>query len=418
MSKKKSATTTVDGSGFDSLTLALEDWFGTALADLPEAIGDRVKREFNPMPWDGISAEGRRSVALQIDYQTDPSTEPERQFWWDFHIRKDEVKAQIARWESAATSTTEDLALKETRVADLHQQLARMEAQERQSRWTYDPTLPQSTARANEPATSGSALDYLAYPKALGALRKKLGATPEELAAWVWDGPKDGGIAAYVNANELHPPPRFHYGLGNSNGIGDDFDYLSPLMACWFKKDDLAQFQPKNRYLTGKALIERWTKHAGLQPVAFIKAKVAELRLMEIHPLYGGTQATFPEEQAFPPLLIGLFVLAHVEQIEAEDLAELDEMQNRPTRLPALDAPPETAVGSQAWRKQNAKNAADALHDQPGGSRDKQRRIQEIWASGKYSSRTLCAEQECAALDMSYDAARRALTNTPAPSRC
>lgn len=72
-------------------------------------------------------------------------------------------------------------------------------------------------------------------------------------------------------------------------------------------------------------------------------------------------------------------------------------------------------VGTPQWRKQTAKAAADARHSQPGGSRDKQQQIREIWASGKYSSRDRCAEEECAALDMSYSAARKALQNTPDP---
>jgi len=60
-----------------------------------------------------------------------------------------------------------------------------------------------------------------------------------------------------------------------------------------------------------------------------------------------------------------------------------------------------------------AKKAANALHDKPGGSRDKAKAIQGIWATGKYSSKDICAEQECAALEMSFKAARNALTNQP-----
>ena len=63
----------------------------------------------------------------------------------------------------------------------------------------------------------------------------------------------------------------------------------------------------------------------------------------------------------------------------------------------------------------NAKKAANALHDQPGGSREKQRKIQEAWATGKYTSRTACALKECEIIGMSYDAARRALRKTPNP---
>lgn len=72
-------------------------------------------------------------------------------------------------------------------------------------------------------------------------------------------------------------------------------------------------------------------------------------------------------------------------------------------------------VGSREWREQTARKAANAKHDKPGGSRDKQQQIREIWASGKYSSRDRCAEEECAALGVSYKAARNALVNVPKP---
>jgi len=63
-----------------------------------------------------------------------------------------------------------------------------------------------------------------------------------------------------------------------------------------------------------------------------------------------------------------------------------------------------------------AKHAADCRHSKPGGSRDKQEKIRAIWASGKYTSRDICAEQECAAVDMSFSVARKALRNTPDPT--
>ena len=116
-----------------------------------------------------------------------------------------------------------------------------------------------------------------------------------------------------------------------------------------------------------------------------------------------------------------MFALAHVLQIEAEDFDDAIETSSFPMGGEVdPTVPPEEAamVGSPEWRKQTAKAAADVLHDRPGGSRDKKKQIRAIWASGKYSSRTRCAEEECAALDMSYDAARKALTNTPDPSRC
>lgn len=65
---------------------------------------------------------------------------------------------------------------------------------------------------------------------------------------------------------------------------------------------------------------------------------------------------------------------------------------------------------------QLGKHAADTRHSKPGGSRDKRENIRTIWASGKYTSRDLCAEQECSALGMSFSVARKALRNTPDPT--
>jgi hypothetical protein len=61
----------------------------------------------------------------------------------------------------------------------------------------------------------------------------------------------------------------------------------------------------------------------------------------------------------------------------------------------------------------DARSAANALHNKPGGSRDKQDAIRSAWKSGKYSSRDVCAEQECAHIGMSFSAARKALRNVP-----
>lgn len=63
-----------------------------------------------------------------------------------------------------------------------------------------------------------------------------------------------------------------------------------------------------------------------------------------------------------------------------------------------------------------ARFAANAQHAKPGGSRDKQVAIRACWATGKYTSRDRCAEEECAALGMSFATARKALRNTPDPA--
>ncbi|MDO9278638.1 MAG: hypothetical protein Q7U05_08780 [Polaromonas sp.] len=60
-----------------------------------------------------------------------------------------------------------------------------------------------------------------------------------------------------------------------------------------------------------------------------------------------------------------------------------------------------------------AKKAANFLHSKPGGSHEKKAAILKIWASGKYWSRDLCAEEECAGIGLSYSKTRKHLIGTP-----
>jgi len=74
------------------------------------------------------------------------------------------------------------------------------------------------------------------------------------------------------------------------------------------------------------------------------------------------------------------------------------------------------AVLHKEAQKQTAKLGAEAKHSGPTGKRIAKEKIREIWSSGKYSSRDVCAEQECAVLDMSFSTARKALRGTPDPT--
>jgi len=311
-SKAAAPKSPIANQEFESLTLAFEDWFDKNLEDLPETIRQRVERDFSLIPWGDLSAAQRRHLALQMDYQHDPATEQERQFWWDFFARRDELQAEIAKWKSAATPTASDISLQESRLKKLQQEFDRMELQQRHARGDYYPERKGLDAdKVSTPITT----DYIAFPKAMNLLREKWQATPEELAAWIFLGSEEGGIAAYHNANEVSPPPRFFFGY-----FHDREDYLAPLMASWFRQDDIDRFEPTERYLTGTALIERWSKQPGLHPEAFIRAKITESRLLDMHPTFGGTEATFGENHGhFPPLSAGLFAMSYVERIEAED---------------------------------------------------------------------------------------------------
>lgn len=387
---------------FVSLKAALKGCFDNPLEGLTGELRARIESDLFLLPWDQLTPEQRRMAAEQWDYQHDPETESDREYWWNLYVRQDEVETEISRWEATSTPTASDLKIKQDRIAELKQKRAALETEERSS-----ARRPPDGMRPTKKAASVSSLgEFIAYPLALRRLAGKFQATADEIAAWVFMGPKHGGLAAYTNANELDSPPRFYF--DTFMGV----DYIAPLMACWFKVADIAGFTPADRYISGRILIERWAKIPEIRPEAYIAAKVAESRLAGIHPIFGGTQADFPGDPSLPPMDAGLFVLAHVEEIEALDFG-ITKGKGGISPDPGSGNPP---VGSAEWRKHNASVAAVARHAKPGGNREKQQEIRCIWASGKYSSRDRCAEQECEALGMSFTTARKALRNTPDPS--
>lgn len=304
------------GAGSKSLTLALEGYFDKQFNELPVVQRKRVRRDFRPIHWNGATPEQRRYRASEWDCLHDPAMENEHQYWWDFYERIRELEKQIEKWSAVGAPTATDLAQKENRLVELQRELAGMKNEEQRVQRNHADHEPEFPGAQAPVATHSAGMpEYIAYPRAMRQLADRIKATPDEMAAWLFWGPEHGGLTAYLNANELDPPPRFHYNLGGEG----NFDYLSPLMGCWFVAGEIANFQPTERYITGKALIERWGELPAIQPEAYILAKIKESRLVDCHPIYGGTDATFSGLGSFPPLATGLFALSQVVGIEASD---------------------------------------------------------------------------------------------------
>ncbi|MEJ2651277.1 MAG: hypothetical protein P8173_05700, partial [Gammaproteobacteria bacterium] len=96
--------------------------------------------------------------------------------------------------------------------------------------------------------SSNDMTNYIPYLRALKQLSDRLGATPEQMAAWVWAGPDQGGLAAYLDTSELEPPLRFYFDCS----MGED--YVAAFVACSFLEDDIASFQATDRYITSDEL--------------------------------------------------------------------------------------------------------------------------------------------------------------------
>lgn len=133
---------------------------------------------------------------------------------------------------------------------------------------------------------------------------------------------------------------------------------------------------------------------------------IQQSRLLDCHPITGLSRES-ADDPGFPPLECALFALSEVERVERS--------WDAGSRAVAGQAS-FPAIGSPEWRKQNAKNAANVKHAQTAQRRSEQReQILAAWASGRYTSRDRCAEEECGALGMSFSTARKILRNTPEP---
>lgn len=192
--------------------------------------------------------------------------------------------------------------------------------------------------------------DFLSLQRTLGRLNTQLqgGTSIEEIAAWVWFSPpslhvgdevatpadvegghphnatrKMTGLRAYIasasemteNGEEVASFGRFYY------ASCDPFttDFLAPLQICRFRATEVDDFQPAERFISGRDLLGRWASVPG-GAEAFIAAQVRSTRLSDFHPLSGGTCLSADAGQAYPPLESGLFSMDEIKAIEAQEL--------------------------------------------------------------------------------------------------
>jgi hypothetical protein len=259
---------------FISLFVALENWFDKPQSELPKQLKQRVDVQFLPFFWDSLSPNQRRHLALQCDYKHDPATEKGREFWFNFGYQKASTKLAIDNISIRQANTNAEQEAKEAELNELQGKLHNMQLFEKNSFYEYHPHRKfESNAK------------FIPYMVAFKRLSDRVGATHDEMAMWVWLSDRNGGLHAYTNANELVPPPDFYF-----MNFGEAGDYVADLMCTWFLETDIESFNPKKRYITGAALIQRWGEQLGTKLNAYVKAKIAESVLLDMHPHVGITQ--------------------------------------------------------------------------------------------------------------------------------
>ena len=115
---------------FERLTLALEGQFDKPLEELPEALRQRVVREFFMVRWNKLPPEQRRCHAQTLDNRNNPDTTEQRE-WWNYFsplfTRWGEAKTELAKWEATdSKGLPSEEELKESKIKKLQAEIERI----------------------------------------------------------------------------------------------------------------------------------------------------------------------------------------------------------------------------------------------------------------------------------------------------
>src|SRR5262249_4356430 len=147
----------------------------------PTRIQERMARAdmLSRIRWARLSHDERLAEIRRLDFDKDPANAKRREYAWKCIGKAHDIERKIREWETKATPTPVDLDTQERRLAQLRADLER--------------------ARSDELEAD---VVYVTYPAALDVLPKRIGAAVHELAAWVFYGPANGGIAAYSDPTQ------------------------------------------------------------------------------------------------------------------------------------------------------------------------------------------------------------------------
>lgn len=296
-------------SDFESLEKKLEGWFSKSFHELPSPLKRLVIPGFKPFSWDDLSPDQRRTLTNHRDYRYDPATESHQTYWFDFEAKRQELENQLREWEHTASPTATDLKHKEDRVGQLKQELAHRDCLEK---LLMRRNFPRYAKSESEEASLPKPEKLIGLPLALSRLSERLGASQEEIAAWVFMTEHDGGLRAYEP--QYHPEEfqRFYFEPEmNPN-------YLSLLFDCWFDEQEIANFEPRERFISGATCLEVLKDLTGGAPNVLLSEMVSARKITDMHPICGATKASSLTDTSLPEIESGLFSVDEVEHLLKE----------------------------------------------------------------------------------------------------
>lgn len=292
-------------SNFKLLAPDLEPWFKTPLRELPGDIRTRVEKAYSMFSWDEITPDQRRHLASQYDYRNDPATESHQEYWFSMYSRLHDIQRRINEWSYLAPGSAEDRLIQSNQLQSLEMEEQRMKESIRKLERRQFPRYKEG-GESNIPTAHVS--DMATFSRAYESLARKFGASKEELAVWIFLGPDDGGLRAYKENGGVY---RFYFEPEMDN------DYVALIHSCVFDERELSLFTPKDRFLTGEELLVSLALELGDSARSFLKSKIDDGSLVDIHPIKGGTDAGNSDSCDLPRMETGLFSLAQIQEMES-----------------------------------------------------------------------------------------------------
>lgn len=111
------------------LAETLQPWIAMQLQDVPANLRAAVQRAIYPLAWDDLTPAQRASWAAQFDAQYDPANEGERQRWWQYWTKRDELLRERAAIEAMKPDRPSEHVTRREELARIQDELAELESQ-------------------------------------------------------------------------------------------------------------------------------------------------------------------------------------------------------------------------------------------------------------------------------------------------
>lgn len=314
-----------------SLAELLSTWYEDPFERLPKHLKRLVKAEFSPLSWQDLSPEQRKMQAMAIDELESPEFRKREEYWFNLYSKLCQKERELAEISTVAATTPSEILARERALTELTSKATeirnRIRSAPRPSQTKHESKLPDPEK-------------LIPFKKAMSILKSRLGASAEELAAWVFLSPKNGGVSAYYSAERVY---RFHFETEM------DTDYVVHLFNCGFEQDAIANFTPSERFITGKELLDSFSGELEELTRKYLIARSIDGTLTDLHPISGGSDNGLKENLGLPPMEDALFSVAQIQQIAKEREWEFILPERISSSLNAKESPAERKARLHEW---------------------------------------------------------------------